>query len=723
MHVDEVLKLAKKSKLDQIESAWTDLLGDDPGDLDPLFSVPEVLVERGHPDMAESLVWYLVDLLSERGHAARALRAAQRGGRTLPRSELLRGLLADLYVQVHADRADIDGLVQLTIRSPEMPLDEAMDGLANLMAVHPGSYVLDPQHGTVGRTEGLDPDRGGLVVTFEGGEKVYGIALVPRLKPADEEDFRALSAFERERLTAMAWDDPEELVRILLSTIDRRMELRRLKLYLEPVVGQWGKWWSTARKGLERSSIIGVTEGRSPSVFLRKRPVSLAERLLQRFRAATDIQAKLAAGLHLLRETQAHPDLDAAARQALVQEVAALGADAPAPLAAAASAVAEAFSAQWEDVSGPEGTSAPERALALLADPEGLAAALTEPDVLLCTLAFVRRHAPSGWAQMAASLMPVASREACGAIAQRLSAAGAEDELAEARREIMARPDRSAGALAWLWRDCTAGRQPEADGGPAPAVVAIQVLSSLAGIVRAGNLSEDDRKEQIAELRGSLFIRGGESLMDALKSARPEQVAAIKSLGERNPGLTERMQSDLVGMLREVRPALFARVVLPWEESVVYTTQSGIERRQEELEQIVHVRLPEVAREIGQAAGFGDISDNAEYRSAVAERARLAERAGRIQEELAEARLITHELATAEHVTIGSRVVARNLGTGQPDTFTFLGPWDAVPEQGIIAYNAPLGLAFMGKTVGDEVELRIGPDERRWEVVQIEPSL
>ena len=129
------------------------------------------------------------------------------------------------------------------------------------------------------------------------------------------------------------------------------------------------------------------------------------------------------------------------------------------------------------------------------------------------------------------------------------------------------------------------------------------------------------------------------------------------------------------------------------------------------------------AREIGQAAGFGDISDNAEYRSAVAERARLAERAGRIQEELSEARIITHERASAEHVTIGSRVVVRNLVTGQEETFTFLGPWDAAPEEGVIAYNAPLGLAFMGKVVGDEAELRIGLDERRWEIVQIEPAL
>jgi len=721
MHIDEVLKLAKKGKLDQIESAWTELLGEAPGEIDPLFAVPQVLIERGQGEMAESLVWYLVDLLSERGQTALALRAAQRGGRLLPRSELLRGLLADLYVQVHADRADVDGLVQLTIRCPDLALDEAMAGLANLMAVHPGSYVLDPQHGAVGRVEGLDADRGGLVVTFEAGQKVYGPDLVPRLKPTDEEDFRALAAFERERLQAIGRADPEELVRILLSTIDRRMELRRLRLYLEPVVGQWGKWWSAARERLKRSAQIGMTPGRSPAIFLRKKPISLTERLLRRFEAAEDGQARLSAALRLLHEAQAHDGVGPEARRHVAEQVAGLALHASGPLAVAASAVAEALCSQWEDVA--VASAGAERVPDLLADPEALAAALTATDVLLCTLAFVRRHAPSAWAQLAGSLMPLVGREACGALAQRLGAAGAEAELAEARREILARPDRSPGALAWLWRECAGGGRPEGGEGPRPAAVAIQILSSLAAAVRAPELTEAARKAHIAELRGALFIRGGDALREAMEEARSEQIAALRNLGERNPGLTERMQSDLVDMLRDVRPVLFTKVVPPWQEGVIYTTEAGIARRREELEHIVHVRLPQVIREIGQAASFGDISDNAEYRSAVAERARLAERAGRIQEELSEARMITHELASAQHVTVGSRVVARNLASSQAETFTFLGPWDAVPEEGVIAYNAPLGLAFMGKRVGDEAELQLGPEERRWEVLQVEPAV
>ena len=712
MDVEEVLKLAKKGKFDQIESAWTELLGEQPGDLRTLFRVPDVLVERGRGELAESLVWYLVDLLAERGDTARALDAARSGGRLLPRSELLRGLLADLFTRVYAERADVEDLVKLTVRSPRLPLDEAMASLENLMAVRPGTYMLDPQRGAVGRVEGLDADRGGLVVTFEEGEKVYGAGLVGRLQLTDEEDFRALAVFERERLAKLAADDPEDLVRILLTTIDRRMELRRLRLYLEPVVGSWTKWWSGARRALKRSSEIGMTEGRSPSLFLRRKPLTMAQRLVQRFDRAAGPLRKLAAALHVLRESQAQGEVGPEARQHVVDAVSAMVGEGRSPLAVAAAAVAEALGDGWDDVAVGE---PPAAGMAdLLAAPENLAGAGLDADVLLCTLDFVRRHVPSGWAQFAASLMPLVDREACRGIAQRL-AAEAPAELAEACREILVRPERHPGSLAWLWREGVA--QVDAS------VVAVQVLSHLGAIVRAADLADDERKGWIAELRSSLFVRDGAPLRAALEGARPEQIAALKDHAERNPALTDRMQEDLLAMLQDLHPELFARARPVWEEGVVYTTRAGIERRQAELEDIVHVRLPEVIREIGQAASFGDLSDNAEYRSAVAERARLAERAGRIQEELSGARLITHELASSDHVTIGSRVMARNLADGQVETFAFLGPWDAAPEQRIYAYNAPLGQAFMGKAVGDMVSFQVGAEERRWEIISFGPAL
>jgi transcription elongation factor GreA len=255
------------------------------------------------------------------------------------------------------------------------------------------------------------------------------------------------------------------------------------------------------------------------------------------------------------------------------------------------------------------------------------------------------------------------------------------------------------------------------------AAVAMQMLSRLATLVRARNVSEETRKEQIATLRNALFMRDGAILGKALEEARGAQITALKNLSENHPALTAGMRARMHRALERVEPSLFEKVVPPWEQDVIFTTVAGMDRRKQDLEELVHERLPQIMREIGEAASFGDISDNAEFQSAVQERGRLAEMAARMQEEIAEAQIITPEIASAEHVTVGSRVVVRNLETGQEEAFVFLGPWDAKPEQGVYAYNAPLGLSFMGQRVGDEVTFQAGFEERRWQITEIGPGL
>ncbi len=720
MDFDELLKLAKKGKLDELESSWMSLVAEGGWDLGHLKRVPELLVGRGNPELAESLIWFLADLLTEQGDPTRALEVCRWAGKLLPTSSVLRDLLADLYAEVHGDSEEAAALFRVTLRDPSLPLDQALAALRNMMALKPGTYVLDPHHGRVGRVLRLDAERGGLVVETPEGEKSYGTVLVGRLEPVEEDDFRALSAFETERLQALAKDDPEELVSMALAALGRRVELRRLKLYLTPIVGSWARWWSKAKKTLSRSTNIGMTAGKSPSLFLRSKPLSHGERLLRRFQAAPEAADRLAVALAIAGEAREHGRVEAEVLRAVAEGVAALAAEShPVPVRLGVEAVGRAVIEQLPD--DENGAMAPPEAVVeSLGMPESFVDELPDGDLLICTLDLVRRRSPEGWQQFWTAVMPLAEREVCRALADRLAAAGATAALSEVRREILARPDATPGSLAWLWRDTTGG---SGAGDPAPVSVAMGCLRSLAALVRNRYLSEARRKEQIAELRGALFIRTGSVLREALGSARPEQVAAVKALGERNAALTDRMQFDLVEMLQEVRPALFRKDIPPWEEDVIYATPAGIEKRRAEVEHIATVRLPQIMREIGEAVGFGDISDNAEYQSAVQERARLADRASRMQEEIAEARLITPELASAQHVTVGSRVRSRNLATGREETLTFLGPWDARPADAIYAYNAPLGQEFMGKSVGDMVTYLMDTEERRWEILAVEPGV
>ncbi len=722
--MEHLLKLARKEKMDELESAWMAAVTDDAADLEGLLRVPEVLAAKGLEEEAESLLWFLADALREQGHDARALQALRRGARRLVRSEVLRELLTELYRAQYDDRTDMEAMVEAALGDRDVPLDAGLEALDRFLALGRGSYVRDTRRGEVGRVAGFNEEQGCLVVELpDGGEKCYGPALAARLEVLEPDDFRALCAFERERLQKLAHEDPEELVQLVLTALDRRMELRRMRIYLEPVLDSWSKWWSSARQKLRRSSVIGMTESRSPSLFLRRKPLTHGQRLLRRLRSLDDPAEKLSRALDILQEARqelesvrdALPEV-VAELQSMVEQERAAGS----PLVLPAVAVLAAFA---EEFPGPQMPEPPAPREPDLPDGRALARSVDDPRVVSRTLRFLQERGAAGHQELALDLLPAASRQVCRVVAQLLLEAGAVHALERACRDVLDSPELRAGAVAWLWQECTAASPREPFDRLDRVAVLFKLLSVAAALERDSTLPEEARKRATSDLRSALFARDGDALRSVLQEASEEQLKSAAGMAERNPALTAAMQARIVNMLRAINPELFVRHVPPWEQDVIYTTEAGLAKRKAELEHVVNVRIPEVVREIGEAAGFGDISDNAEYQSALRERARLADLAARIQDEIGRARTITRELAQADHVTVGSRVRVRRLSDGQEQEFVFLGPWDAEPDNGVYAYNAALGEAFMGKKVGDTVTFSAGPEERRWEVLAVEPAL
>ena len=126
-----------------------------------------------------------------------------------------------------------------------------------------------------------------------------------------------------------------------------------------------------------------------------------------------------------------------------------------------------------------------------------------------------------------------------------------------------------------------------------------------------------------------------------------------------------------------------------------------------ELEEIRNVKLPEIYEAIGDAAALGDLSENAEYTSAIEVRENLNRRVLELQGDLDRAMLIDPSEASIDQVGLGSRIKIMNLTTDSEATYWLLGPWDGGPEQGVLSYLSPLGKALLQKSVGEEVEVKL----------------
>jgi transcription elongation factor GreA len=138
------------------------------------------------------------------------------------------------------------------------------------------------------------------------------------------------------------------------------------------------------------------------------------------------------------------------------------------------------------------------------------------------------------------------------------------------------------------------------------------------------------------------------------------------------------------------------------EDKPVLLTKEGLQALEEELEQLVNGRRPEVAERIRQARDFGDIAENAEYTEAKNEQS-LVE--GRIQTLEAMVRnAVMIEEANRERGVVAAGAEVKVSSDEGEETYSIVGAAEADPLNGRISNESPLGRALLGHKAGDEVE-------------------
>lgn len=126
-------------------------------------------------------------------------------------------------------------------------------------------------------------------------------------------------------------------------------------------------------------------------------------------------------------------------------------------------------------------------------------------------------------------------------------------------------------------------------------------------------------------------------------------------------------------------------------------------------------RRGEVADRIAEARDFGDLSENAEYDAAREEQGLVETRIAEIEDILQNAEII--KTSAKSKIGIGSSV---KLKFGKKEVcYTIVGPVEANPLEGKISDKSPMGLALVGKQIGDDVVITTPKGSVKYEVSSI----
>jgi transcription elongation factor GreA len=145
----------------------------------------------------------------------------------------------------------------------------------------------------------------------------------------------------------------------------------------------------------------------------------------------------------------------------------------------------------------------------------------------------------------------------------------------------------------------------------------------------------------------------------------------------------------------------------------VILTPEGLQKLQNELDDLQTNKRREVAERIKEAREFGDISENSEYDDAKNEQMMLEQKIAQLEERLRSAQIVnTSELST-DLVRVGVTVNVKDEKTGDSDKYTIVGSAEANPSERKLSNESPVGKALIGHKRGDTVDVALPNGKKR----------
>lgn len=150
-----------------------------------------------------------------------------------------------------------------------------------------------------------------------------------------------------------------------------------------------------------------------------------------------------------------------------------------------------------------------------------------------------------------------------------------------------------------------------------------------------------------------------------------------------------------------------------------YVTEAGMSKLKAELERLTKIERPSISAQIAEARDKGDLSENAEYDAAKEAQGLLEMRIAKLQETLANSRIIDETKLDNSSVQILSKVRVKNTKNGSEMTYTIVSESEADMKAFKISISTPIAKGLLGKKVGDLVDVKVPAGIIPFEVVEI----
>jgi len=152
---------------------------------------------------------------------------------------------------------------------------------------------------------------------------------------------------------------------------------------------------------------------------------------------------------------------------------------------------------------------------------------------------------------------------------------------------------------------------------------------------------------------------------------------------------------------------------------ITYLTEEGLKKLQDDLTHLKTVERPSISRQIAEARDKGDLSENAEYDAAKDAQGLLELKISKMDDLLANSRLIDESKLDISKVSVLCKVRIKNTANKSEMTYMLVAENEADLKSGKISVGSPIGNGLLGKKVGEIAEITTPAGKLNFEILEI----
>ena len=724
---DEIRDLLNHNRTQEAEDIWLQLLEDDPIDSELFLALSQEFEKKGFSKEASILLNMSIPHLLGEQYIDEAVTIMKRIAQLAPKDEEAHEKIAEYMRTIFKDNPNIKKIIDVSgINIAINPLPEVMDKIFNLTAFAPDDFCKHKSWG-MGKIVDIDFDQQIIIIDFYAKKKhqMDATLAVTALEKIPGDHISALKYKDLDRLKDLAENNPIELMKIVLNSFDdKKATLQDITDSLSPDVVEekvWKKWWDKTKNQLKTCPYIMSPERKQRVYTLLDKPVTLEDKLLKKYNKLANLQEKL---IFISTQLKKQPK-DMFADQILTIFSDDLGKIIKDTAESAPSLAFEAYYTLFAMKSlMPTATEkSPFTTKELFEKAQNISkpiCAMSKMEYQKQAIEDIKTCFPEEWKSMYLELLKDLPFELIDdTIAEILKGNVSQEAVHSVLKFSHDFIGDAEELLFWIAKNLSASTQKTLCK-PFENIVLLEKLIDLMDLHNSGVITTSDRL--VNKINDLIKKSNYQFINKLLKQSNTDQKVRVAQTIMGCASLDKSTKQSIIAKFIIDCPEVKNLMKSEKTQTVaIYSSEKMFEKKQAELYHISNVLIPQNARDISTARAHGDLRENFEFKAAKEEQARLLRMKEELEGTLTKIRIIDYSQATGQQVSLATKVKLKDLKNNKTVTYSILGIWDSIPEQGVISYLTPLAKELIGKKVGTEVAFSIGDDTSNYTIAEIIP--